>query len=149
MSRLGVWLHPARNPYAALFADLQLNAPNHARDFANTSATALDGRHLAPVETSAATAPKRPRTSAPLISEPPARLRELSSRPSANDSVVVPASLWPAYTCRELGGAGWKATVTRVHRTAALVSFDNARARDGRVYADEMLPIAELRVLQE
>ena len=40
------------------------------------------------------------------------------------------------------------ATIVRVHRTAALVSFDNARARDGRAYADEMLPIEELRALQ-
>ena len=80
--------------------------------------------------------------------QPPARLQRLASDPKAGDSVVVPASLWPTYTCRELGGAGWLATIVRVHRTAALVSFDNARTRDGRAYADEMLPIEGLRALQ-
>ena len=112
--------------YAALFADLQLNAPNHAREFANTSAAALDNRLLSPAEASAAAAPKRPRTSAPPIAQPPARLQRLDSDPKAGDSVVVLASLWPTYTCRELGGAGWLATIVRVHRTAALVSFEPA-----------------------
>ena len=62
------------------------------------------------------------------------------------DAVVVPASLWPAYSCRELGGAGWTATVRRVHTSTARVSFDVAQTRDGRPYEDELLPLDELRV---
>ena len=59
---------------------------------------------------------------------------------------VVPASLWPAYSCKELGGAGWTATIRRVHRSTARVSFDVAQTRDGRPYENELLPLDDLRV---
>ena len=61
--------------------------------------------------------------------------------------MVVPAELWPAYSCRELGGAGWTATIIRVHKSTARVSFLLARTRDGRPYQDELLPLSALRTL--
>ena len=61
--------------------------------------------------------------------------------------MVVPADLWPAYSCKELGGAGWTATVSRVHKSTARISFDLARTRDGRPYEDELLPLSRLRVI--
>ena len=51
-------------------------------------------------------------------------MRETSiERPTprkTRDAVVVPADLWPAYSCRELGGAGWAATIRRVRLTLTL-----------------------------
>ena len=142
--------------YAALFADLSLNHASHSKEFEQTAGTALNEhtRQLVPTEAqppSAPSAPKQPRTHRQPSSHvgPPAHLCQLSKSPSVNDSVVVPADLWPAYTCNELGGAGWMATVVRVHRTTALVSFDHNRTRDGRPYKPELLPLGELRVLQQ
>ena len=63
-------------------------------------------------------------------------MRETSiERPTprkTRDAVVVPADLWPAYSCRELGGAGWAATIRRVHAsTAASPSVSHRRATVG------------------
>ena len=140
--------------YAALFADLQLNQTAHSREFEQTSSAALDtrARQLTPTEGRSPTAPPvpkrpRPQRQQPSHVGPPARLQPLPSTPQAGDAVVVPASLWPAYSCKELGGAGWTATITNVHRSTARVSFDLARTRDGRPYEDELLPLEELRAL--
>ena len=140
--------------YAALFADLSLNTGAHLRDFEQASRAALDpdARQLTPVGPAAPpamAAPTGPRTGAlrPAIIEPPARLFALPEVPRPGDDVVVPAELWPAYSCRELGGAGWTATVSRVHKSTARVSFLLARTRDGRPYQDELLPLSALRTL--
>ena len=140
--------------YAALFADLQLNQSAHSKDFDRTSNTALDARtrQLTPAEPTVPTAPPPPgrplrtQPQRPTFVGPPARLQPLPGTIRPGDAVVVPASLWPAYTCRELGGAGWTATVRRVHASTARVSFDIAQTRDGRPYEDELLPLDELRV---
>jgi len=140
--------------YAALFADLQLNQSAHSKDFDRTSNTALDARtrQLIPAEPTVPTAPpprgqpSRTQPQRPTFVGPPARLQPLPGIMRPGDAVVVPASLWPAYTCRELGGAGWTATVRRVHTSTARVSFDIAQTRDGRPYEDELLPLDELRV---
>lgn len=139
--------------YAALFADLQLNHASHSRDFDRTFSASLDtrARHLTPVESDPlATAPPaahpRPPSQRPAHTKSPVRLLPLPSTPHVGDAVVVPANLWPAYSCRELGGAGWTATISRVHKSTARVSFDLARTRDGRPYEDELLPLDELRV---
>ena len=123
---------------ARLFADLQLNHAAHTRDFSQAAGTASDA-HAPADETplAAPSASKRPRIGAPPLTRPtgtPARLLQLQGAPKLGDSVVVPSTLWPAYTCLELGGAGWMATVVRVHKTTARVTFDHARTRDGRPY---------------
>ena len=41
----------------------------------------------------------------------PANLIALEGAPSPRDKVVVPCHVYPRYTCRENGGAGWDATV--------------------------------------
>ena len=128
--------------YAALFSDLQLNQSAHSRDFARTTNTALDARsrQLTPAEPISPTAPPplrqplRAQPQQPTYVGPPARLQQLPSTVRPGDAVVVPASLWPAYSCKELGGAGWTATIRRVHRSTARVSFDVAQTRDGRPY---------------
>ena len=139
--------------YAALFSDLQLNQSAHSRDFARTTNTALDARNrqLTPAEPASPTAPpplRRPLRAQPQqpYVGPPARLQQLPTTVRPGDAVVVPASLWPAYSCKELGGAGWTATIRRVHRSTARVSFDVAQTRDGRPYENELLPLDDLRV---
>ena len=140
--------------YAALFADLQLNQSAHSRDFNRTC-------HPTPRKTRALASSRRrslprPRHRRHLGSR---HARSLSdqhssahhSAPAAatrhHAAVVVPADLWPAYSCRELGGAGWAATIRRVHASTARVSFNVAQTRDGRPYEDELLPLDELRVV--
>ena len=133
--------------YSALFADLQLNKPAHARDFDRASDTAAAPHELKPAE--GTPQPKRLRIpQPPQPSGPPAQLRQLPANPKLHDKVVVPAHLWPSETCRELGGAGWEATVVRVHAAAVRVAFDHARTRDGRPYEPELLLTSELRVMQ-
>ena len=140
---------------AALFNDLSLNTRAHLRDFEQASRAALDpdARQLTPVGPTASptAAPSGPRTGEralqPAIIEPPARLFALPEAPLPGDDVVVPAEVWPAYSCQELGGAGWTATIVRVHKSTARVSFLLARTRDGRPYQDELLPLSALRTL--
>ena len=57
----------------------------------------------------------------------------------------MPADVWPNFVCDENGGTGWDATVLKVVRQSALVSFDRARTDDGRRYADERVAISALR----
>ena len=119
-----------------------------------TTNTALDARsrQLTPAEPISPTAPLplrqplRAQPQQPTYVGPPARLQQLPSTVRPGDAVVVPASLWPAYSCKELGGAGWTATIRRVHRSTARVSFDVAQTRDGRPYENELLPLDDLRV---
>ena len=59
--------------------------------------------------------------------------------------MVVPHSLWSQYVCHELGGAGWEAVVVRLTKHTATVRFVHARARGGRRYEDEQLPIEKLK----
>ena len=60
------------------------------------------------------------------------------------DLVVVASDTWPSYACNEHNGAGWSATIRRLSRSAATVSFTNARTRDGRPYQDARVPIPSL-----
>ena len=140
--------------YAALFADLHLNHTSHSREFDRTFSASRDAsaRRLTPVQPTSPTATAPPAQPRPCPQPParissPVRLQPLTGTPQTGDAVVVPASLWPAYSCNELGGAGWTATVSRVHRSTARVHFDLARTRDGRPYEDELLPLDELRVI--
>ena len=71
--------------------------------------------------TTAQAAFARAATAADLCVGPPARLQQLPSIVRPGDAVVVPASLLPAYSCKELGGAVWTATIRRVHRSTARV----------------------------
>lgn len=140
--------------YAALFADLQLNQSTHSRDFDRTTNTALDARtrQLTPAQPTSPTAPPplrqppRAQPQQPTYVGPPARLQQLPNTVRPGDAVVVPATLWPAYSCKELGGAGWTATIRRLHKSTAHVSFDVAQTRDGRPYENELLPLDDLRV---
>ena len=75
----------------------------------------------------------------------PAQLAE-ATHVSPGDSVVVPHSLWPTYTCSELGGSGWQASVVSTTSSTAVVRFLHAQTRDGRPYANERLPLSTLRV---
>ena len=131
--------------YAALFADLRLNRSAHARDFDRTSNTAQDTRtrQLTPAELTTPMAPPPPRPlpraqpQRPTFVGPPARLQPLLGTMQPGDAVVVPADLWPAYSCRELGGAGWAATIRRVHAsTAASPSVSHRRATVGPTKTD-------------
>ena len=113
--------------YAALFSDFQLNQSAHSKDFARTTNTALDAhtRQLTPAEPASPSAPpplRRPlrtQPQQPTYVGPPAPLQQLPATVRPGDAVVVPASLWPAYSCKELGGAGWTTTILRVHRSTS------------------------------
>ena len=60
---------------------------------------------------------------------------------AVGDLVIVASEAWPSYACQEHGGAGWSATVRRLSRSTATVSFNEARTRDGRPYQDARVPI--------
>ena len=60
------------------------------------------------------------------------------------DLVVVASETWPSYVCHEHNGAGWSAAIRRLSRSTAIVSFTEARTRDGRPYQDARVPIPSL-----
>ena len=76
----------------------------------------------------------------------PSGTTPLQSRPSVGDKVLVPASLWPQYRCRENAGHGWSAGVLSVSAATALVRFTTATTRAGVPYADERLPWTRLHL---
>ena len=61
--------------------------------------------------------------------------------------VLVPAHLWPDYTCDEHGGDGWEAQVTRCVRGRATVRFLHAKDAQGDSYPDEHLDVSVLTPL--
>ena len=86
-----------------------------------------------------------PSAPAPTVPDQPTPLIQPSTFHPGMD-VVVATSAWPAWKCAEHGGAGWAATVRRVASTACRVSFTVARTRDGRPYADAVVPKQHLMV---
>jgi len=137
--------------YAGFFADLTRNATRRTFDQATDSAAQAPCPSAATVQpgrtaTQTNAAPrKRPCVGAP-PAQPRATLATLPATPKPGDSVVVPCELWPTYTCTELGGAGWAATIVKIIGSAAAVSFTNARTRDGRPYQDELLLLPQLKI---
>ena len=80
-------------------------------------------------------------------------------RPLALDNavgrrVLAPASLWPRYPCKEHGGEGWEANISKVRTTArdqvqeGLVEFVARRTRSASGWAPVWLPLATLRPLR-
>ena len=65
----------------------------------------------------------------------------------AGRRVMVPASLWPSYPCREHGGTGWAARVVRSTRHGALIRFLYARTSTGRPYDAVELQLGSLTPL--
>ena len=61
--------------------------------------------------------------------------------------VLVPASVYPQYTCTERAGAGWECLVISATGVSAVVRFTHARTADGRPYADERLPLHAVQPL--
>jgi len=95
------------------------------------------------------TTPSRKRTAppAPLPAEP--ALPTPLTQPAAfhpGMEIVVASSAWPTWKCAEHGGSGWAAIVRRVASSACRVSFTVARTRDGRPYADAVVPKTHLMV---
>ena len=132
--------------FAALFASLNLNP---ARDPGmRAAAAALDSTPAAPAPPPPLQVQaRRMQHPAPAV---PARLLQLPDNLQNGAEVVIPQEVWPSYRCRELGGAGWAATIVRMHASAALVRFNAGhQTRDGRRYADELLPHSSLRVLAD
>ena len=62
---------------------------------------------------------------------------------------LVPAGMWPTYTCTERDGAGWEVEVTVVDKraSAVLVSFAVARDASGKRWAREWLTFESLQPL--
>jgi hypothetical protein len=65
-----------------------------------------------------------------------------ADNPTAGEQVIVSNAAWPTWKCTEWAGAGWSATIKRVTASTCLVRFDEARTRDGRPYADVLVPRA-------
>ena len=138
--------------YAALFSDIASNAKRSA-DFAAAASTPT--RDLAPTCATVTGAKTRPpRLSSRAVRNPPPSryttpvpLHTLDASPAVGDTVIIPRETHPAYSCSELGGAGWESTVVRAFSTAALVSYTSATTRDGRLYEPELLMHNALRRL--
>ena len=67
---------------------------------------------------------------------------------SEGTRVAVPSTLWPAYTCDEMGGEAWLATVLSSTGITARVRFVHAKTPTGRSYEDVRLPLEELRLVE-
>ena len=111
-------------------------------------------RIVPPPAAAPATAPTAA-TPASLLVTPPAGfdistlipVTTITSAALVGRRVLVPASLWPTYRCREYNGRGWEATVSRATRTSATVRFVRATARNGMPYAATRVPLAPLLLL--
>ena len=77
----------------------------------------------------------------------PAAVPPLTAASTVGYRVLVPAAVYPQYTCSERGGAGWECLVISATGVSAVVRFLHARAADGRPYADERLPLHALQPL--
>ena len=95
-------------------------------------------------DATAAAAPKSRPTPRAANTTMAAALETLDGPPSRGQTVAVPSSVWPTYSCRELDGRGWEAIVLSVSSTTALIRFANATTRDGRPYENERLPLSAL-----
>ena len=61
--------------------------------------------------------------------------------------VLVPSTIWPTYSCNELGGAGWSARIVARTRHGVRVTFLQERDSRGRRYRDAELSLTALRPL--
>jgi hypothetical protein len=80
--------------------------------------------------------------------------RPLTFENAVGRRVLAPASLWPRYPCKEHGGEGWEANISKVRTTArdqvqeGLVEFVARRTRSASGWAPVWLPLATLRPLR-
>jgi hypothetical protein len=58
--------------------------------------------------------------------------------------VLVPAHVWPSYSCDEHAGRGWEAVVLRHSQRAATVRFLHAATARGIPYEDAQLQLTVL-----
>ena len=80
---------------------------------------------------------------------PPAAvdLSPLVAQTCTGRRVLVPATIYPTYTCMENGGLGWTALIASCVRGACGVRFLEARDPRGIPYADVQLQLAVLQPL--
>ena len=69
--------------------------------------------------------PPKPPPKAPAVREPRTSPRRM-----------VPASIWPDYTCIENDGAGWNVEVLRTSKGRSLIHFTDAKLSNGSRYGD-------------
>ena len=100
-----------------------------------------------PARPPAATAARPAAAPAPAPAVVPAAVPPLTAASTVGYRVLVPAAVYPQYTCSERGGAGWECLVISATGVSAVVRFLHARAADGRPYADERLPLHALQPL--
>ena len=67
---------------------------------------------------------------------------------SEGTKVAVPSTLWPTYTCDEMGGEAWLATVLSSTGITARVRFAHTKTPTGRDYEDVRLPLGVLRLVE-
>ena len=127
--------HMARDAYNAALQGMDAEAPA-----APPAPRAAPARDAAPN----ATAPPP----APAPAPPPPQLLPVNARPVRGDELVVPATIWPQYRCRELGGAGWLVRVVSVSSANVVVRFLHATTRAGAPYHNERLSWQQLQRLQ-
>ena len=123
---------------AALMRDLN-NAPDRTAAI-DAFAAARDGRAPPPPVAAAVPQAAVPAAAAP----PPPDPRPLTRANAVGRRVLVPATMWPTYQCREHGGHGWEATIVSSTNSTAVVQFVFHRTRNGRPYANERVPITNL-----
>jgi hypothetical protein len=82
-----------------------------------------------------------PTAAAPLVAPD---LTPLTAPNCVGRHVLVPAHVWPSYTCDEHDGRGWEAVVLRHSRGAATVRFLHAATARGMPYADAQLQLTVL-----
>ena len=125
--------------YASLLAELvQSNSPAARNLEKQFDAAALSPAAPSPPgDTSAPPPPPR--------AEVPSQTRRRASTLGAGDKVIVLPAAFPQETCAEMQHGGWRATVVRSRKRSCVVSFDNARTRDGRPYHPTSVPMGFLR----
>ena len=143
----------ADQDYAELFNSMNKGGAarrNHMQDWALASAN--DAAGPTPVAHPPATPVRAAavRTAAPSPAKP---FPPPAAQPSAplnrgnavGRRVLVPATLYPQYTCSEHAGAGWEGLVLSATAVTAVVRFLHDRTADGRPYQDERLPLDRLQ----
>jgi len=149
----------ADHGYAELVSNLQGKRSRDAQREYEDALAAVNSNSLraaappAPPRMAAAAPSPRAAATAPIVATSPPiappsvapQLAPLAAPPAVGDAVFVPRAVWPRYACREHGGAGWAATVAAPPtRYTVVVSFVYARAPDGRLSADERVPLSAL-----
>ena len=145
--------HNARANLAAAAQAAQARDPSddhsdHASEQSNSDSEDDDCREPLPPQQQP---PPRKRTRAasrapPARPSPPPPLPPLTIDNAIDRRAIVPAHVWPSYTCDEHEGAGWEVRVDQVDKriSAVLISFVNARDSRGAPYAREWLKFESL-----